>query len=135
MDRITHVALVVADQQEALDWYTSKLGWKKVADMPFPGDMPGQWITVAPPGQTGLEVILQPPEWGDEKGIEERRAKVGTGEGFVIATDDCRREAAELASRGVQFVSKPEDMPWGVSAVFLDLYGVAHNLLQPFAME
>jgi catechol 2,3-dioxygenase-like lactoylglutathione lyase family enzyme len=131
MEKITHVALIVADQQEALDWYTEKLGWVVKSDEPFPGGMPGRWITVAPAGQTEIEVVLQPPEWGPEGDIESRTAQIGKGQGFVIVTDDCRAEAKTLAGRGVQFVSEPEEMPWGVSAVFLDLYGHAHNLLQP----
>ncbi len=104
-------------------------------DAPFPGGTPGRWITVAPAGQNEIEVILQPPEWSQEGDLESQKAKVGKGQGFVITTDDCKSEAATLASRGVQFVSEPEEMPWGLSAVFLDLYGHTHNLLQPFDME
>lgn len=135
MDKITHVSLVVRDQQEALTWYMEKLGWKVVADMPFPGGMPGRWITVAPPGQAELEVVLQAAEWDESGGGGSGEDLVGKGPGFVIVTDDCRREAAELASRGVTIVSEPEEMPWGISAVFLDLYGHSHNLLQPFEMQ
>lgn len=131
MNKITHVSLLVADQQEALDWYTEKLGWKVVADMPFPGGGEGRWLSVAPPGQSEIEVVLELPEWTMSDDVEERRALIGKGPGFVIATDDCRAETETLRSRGVQIVSEPEEMPWGVSMVFVDPYGHAHNLLQP----
>ena len=131
MDKITHVSLMVGDQQEALDWYTEKLGWAVKANDPFPGDDSNRWITVAPSGQSEIEVVLQPPAWGPEGDVASRTAQVGKGQGFVIVTDDCRGEIETLRSRGVQIVSEPEEMPWGVSAIFLDLYGHAHNLLQP----
>ena len=130
MERITHVSLLVRDQQEALDWYTEKLGWVVKANDPFPGDESNRWITVAPPGQTEIEVVLQPPAWEPGGDAASRAAQVGKGPGFVITTDDCRGEIETLRSRGVQIVSEPEELPWGISAVFLDLYAYAHNLLQ-----
>lgn len=131
MDKVTHVSLLVHDQQEALDWYTEKLGWKVIADMPFPGDDSSRWITLAPPGQSEIEVVLEPPEWGISGDAAAKAALVGKTPGFVIGTDDCRSEVEALRSRGVQIVSEPQEMPWGISAVFVDLYGHAHNLLQP----
>lgn len=52
MRKITHVELLVTNQQEAVDRYTRKAGFKTVANMPFPGDPDNQWITIAPPDQT-----------------------------------------------------------------------------------
>ena len=131
MEKITHVTLMVADQQAALDWYTEKLGWKVVADMPFPGGMPGRWVTVAPSAQGDLEVVLQPPEWGSEGDESSRKAWIGQGPGFVVTTNDCRAEVQRLRDSGVQIYSEPEEMPWGISANFVDLNGYVHNLLQP----
>jgi catechol 2,3-dioxygenase-like lactoylglutathione lyase family enzyme len=135
MNKVTHVSLLVSDQQEALDWYTEKLGWKVVADMPFPGDMPGRWVSIAPPGQSEIEVVLEQPEWTMQDNVEERAGLVGKSPGFVIATEDCRAETETLRGRGVQIISEPVEMPWGISMVFVDLYGHAHNLLQPMPME
>ncbi|MFN2200667.1 MAG: VOC family protein [Caldilineaceae bacterium] len=131
MDKITIVTLRVADQQQALQWYKEKLGWKEVANMPFPGDDTNRWITVAPPGQTEIEVVLQPPEWGTFEDENVREELSGKDPGFVIVTDDCRGEVETLKGRGVQIVSEPEEMPWGISAVFADPDGHMHNLLQP----
>lgn len=134
MQKISHVSLVVRDQQEALDWYTAKLGWVVVSDAPFPGDDSNRWVTVAPPGQTEIEVVLQPPQWGPAGSVEERTAQIGNGPGFVIVTDDCRGECEALSAAGVQVIDPPSQVPWGVSALFVDLYGYVHNLLEP-AME
>lgn len=131
MQRLTHVSMLVHDQQEAKTWYTEKLGWRVASDDPFPGDPSNRWITVAPTGQQELEVVLEPPHWGLVGDPEAKRALVGKMPGFVIETDDCRGDCEALRARGVQIVSGPDEMPWGISVVFLDLYGTAHNLLQP----
>ncbi len=130
MTRVTHISLLVRDQQEALDWYTQKLGFEVRMDSPFPGSE-GRWITIAPKGQDGLEIVLEPPEWGLSDDPQAKLQMVGKVPGWVIATDDCRRDYDVFTSRGVKFVSPPEELAWGVSAVFVDLYGTQHNLLEP----
>ncbi|MGB9634705.1 MAG: VOC family protein [Chloroflexaceae bacterium] len=131
MMRITHVSLLVHDQREAQEWYTEKLGWRTIADEPFPGDPHNRWITVGPEGQEGLEVVLELPHWGVAPGEESRVALVGKTPGFIIATDDCQAEYERLSANGVRFIGPPEELPWGISAMFFDLYGTAQNLLQP----
>ena len=131
MQKVSHVSLMVRDQQEALDWYTEKLGWVVRSDAPFPGDEEARWVTVAPAGQTEIEIVLQPPQWGPAGNADERSAQIGNGPGFVIITDDCRGECEALTARGVQVIDPPSQMPWGVSALFVDLYGYVHNLLEP----
>lgn len=77
--------------------------------------------------------MLELPEWNapSRADKEARRALIGKVPGFVIATDDCRGDCARLAANGVTIVSEPEELPWGISAMFADLYGHVHNLLQP----
>lgn len=132
--QITHVSLLVRDQQEALEWYTSKLGFEKRSDDPFP-EGEGRWITVAPADQSEVEVVLEPPEWGLDADVEAKLQLVGKTPGFVLMTEDCRGDHETLSGRGVKFVSPPEEMPWGISAVFEDLYGHQHNLLESFSFE
>lgn len=130
--QVTHVSLLVKDQEEALSWYTEKLGFEKRSDDPFP-EGEGRWITIAPEGQD-LEVVLEPPEWG--MGDPDAKLQmVGKQPGWVIATDDCRGDYETFKSRGVKFVSPPEELPWGISAVLEDLYGTQHNLLEPREFE
>ncbi len=78
-----------------------------------------------------MEIVLEPPEWGLESDPEAKAQMVGKAPGWVITTDDCRQDYEVFRSRGVKFVSPPEELPWGISAVFEDLYGHQHNLLEP----
>jgi predicted enzyme related to lactoylglutathione lyase len=132
MQKISHVSLLVADQQEALDWYTQKLGWVMKSNDPFPGEPENRWITVAPAGQTEMEVVLQPPAWGPGGDENERRAQIGKAPGFVLVTDDCNGDCEAMVAKGVEVIDAPKELPWGISALFVDLYGYVHNLLQPF---
>lgn len=131
INKVSHVALLVRDQQEALKWYTEKLGFEVKSNQPFPGNPEAQWITVAPAGQAELEVILQPPEWGPEGEPADRLPLIGKAPGFVLESTDCRKDCEELAARGVQIIDPPMEMPWGISALFVDLYGYVHNLVEP----
>ncbi|SRR5579883_79253 len=134
LTRVTHVSLLVRDQDEALNWYLEKLEFEKRADSPFPNDMPGRWLTISPKRQPDLEIVLQPIEWGLSGSPETRSQAIGQTPGWVIITDNCRSDYERLKSRGVEFSSPPEELPWGISAVLRDLYGTQHNLLQPFVV-
>jgi catechol 2,3-dioxygenase-like lactoylglutathione lyase family enzyme len=131
--KVTHISLLVRDQEEALKWYTEKLGFEKRADDPFP-EGEGRWLTISPKGQPDLEIVLQPPAWGLGD-AEARIQMIGKQPGWVVHTDDCQGDYETFESRGVKFVSPPEELPWGISAVFEDLYGNQHNLLEPRAFE
>jgi predicted enzyme related to lactoylglutathione lyase len=132
---VSHVPLLVRDQQEALQWYTEKLGFEKRSDDPFPDSPENRWITVAPAGQENMEIVLQPPAWGPGGDPEARAQMIGNQPGFVLITDDCRKECEELESKGVKIVDPPMEMPWGISALVADLYGNIHNLLEPHVPE
>jgi catechol 2,3-dioxygenase-like lactoylglutathione lyase family enzyme len=129
IQRIGHVTVIVRDQEEALRFYTDKLGMEKREDERM-GEF--RWLTVAPPGG-GTAIVLQKPgapfQTPDE--AAELLARVGQGTTWVVETDDCRKDHAAMAGKGVVFREPPSDMPWGVSAVFEDLYGNKYNLLQP----
>ena len=133
---ITHLArvtLVVRDQEEALRFYTETLGFEKRADVQFgPG---ARWLTIAPPQQHELEIVLQQPDaamHGQER-AEELLAGIGKSSTWVLYTTDCRSDYARLLERDVRFVSPPTEQPYGLEAVFLDLYGNSYSLLQPAA--
>ena len=128
--KVSHVTLLVRDQEEALQWYTEKLGFEKRADAPFPGNDAYRWVTIGPKDQPDLEIVLQPPAWGPSGDPESRTQLIGQIPGWVITTDDCHEMYQTLTARGVEFISPPEDAPWGVSALFKDLYGTVHNLVE-----
>lgn len=128
--KISHVSLVVRDQAEAAAWYQEKLGWVIKADDPWPGTPDNRWVTIAPPGQTEIEVVLELPEWSMAAATSAAES-VGKGPGFILVTDDCRADYETFKARGVQFMDEPAELPWGVSCSFVDLYGHMHNLLEP----
>ena len=124
-----HVTLLVRDQTEALRFYTDILGMEKRADMKMGNGF--RWLTVAPKGEK-VEIVFVQADTPD------KRARVGSQVAdhvcLVMHTDDCRKEAARLQARGVKFLSQPTGQPYGVEAVFQDLYGNVMDLLQPRAM-
>lgn len=120
--KITHVTVLVNDQDEALNWYTEVLGLEKRQD--DAKTIPGfRWITVAPKGQTAPEIVLLRAEDRD-------RDRVGHGTLWVLETEDCEEAHQCLEKRGVKFITEPKKAPWGVSAMFEDLYGNRFNLAQ-----
>lgn len=112
--KITHFALTVKNQADALEFYTKKVGFEKKADFTSPEGY--RWVTVGPKGQE-LELVLT------QAGIED-----GAKSSFVtMRVDDCRRASEELKAHGVQFKQEPAENPWSVSAIFTDPDG---NLFQ-----
>jgi catechol 2,3-dioxygenase-like lactoylglutathione lyase family enzyme len=128
IDRFACITVAVRDQDEALQWFTEKLGFRKHTDLPET-DMDGRpvpgpgtrFLTVSPPKQPDLQVILA--SWFPDK--------VGKNPTAVVYTDDCRGTYKDLQARGVIFSEPPEPRPFGLQAVFQDLYGNSHALVQP----
>ena len=132
--RLARVTIYVHDQDEALRFYTEQLGLEKRSDVTFgPG---ARWLTVAPVGQTDFEILLQSPlpAMHGEEFAQKISERVGQGTTWVFFTDDCRADYATLKGRGVSFSSEPQEQPYGVEAVFQDLYGNSFSLLQPAAV-
>ena len=120
IDRVSTVTIAVADQDEALAWYTGKLGFEKKMDVRSPAF---RWLTVAPPQQIDVEFLLA--SWFPDR--------IGKNATWVLSTRDCQGGYEELRSRGVEFSQKPEMRPWGIEAIFEDLYGNKYALVQESA--
>jgi predicted enzyme related to lactoylglutathione lyase len=118
IDRIKAVTIAVEDQEEALQWYTEKLGFAKKADIASPGF---RWVTVAPAGQEDVEFLLA--SWFP--------SLVGKNATCVVHTANCVETHKLLADRGVEFTQLPERRPYGTEAVFQDLYGNRYALVEP----
>ena len=121
MTRLRVVTLRVAELPEAFRFYTEKLGFKKRTEMPYGED--SRWLTVAPPRDSFVEIILQPAEWF--KGNERSRhlELVGKNPTLVFDADDCRDVFEDLKGRGVEFTLEPTDRGYGIEADAKDLYG------------
>ncbi len=129
--KLIRVTILVRDPEEALRWYTEKLGFEKRADEKLGTN--SRWLTVAPQGQKDLEIVLQKPDPAFHGPAEAGTllGRIGQGTIWVLETDHCRRSYEELRAKGVKFSSPPEDQPWGTGALFQDLYGNPFYLLQP----
>jgi len=124
---IAHVAFLVRDYDEAITWFTGKLGFTLLEDT---ATSPGKrWVRVAPPGTSGTSLLLA------RAGTEEQAAMVGNqGAGRVflfLRTDDFMRDYARMRAGGVRFLEEPREESYGIVAVFQDLYGNKWDLLGP----
>ena len=116
LTKLAVVTILVRDQDEALQFYTEKLGLEKMDDMKFGDD---RWLTVTAPQQKELQIFLAK---ADGFGMD-LMDHVGRAPSWAFSTDDCRATYETLKARGVKFLSEPEEKPWGIQAVFEDLYG------------
>lgn len=128
---ITQLSITVRDYDEAIAFYTRQLGWKLLEDTQLSDTK--RWVRVAPP-RSGSEqpgpCILLARAVGPEQ-----LASVGNQTGgrvFVfVHTDDLRRDHAAMTARGVRFIRPPASEPYGLVAVFEDLYGNKFDLIEP----
>jgi uncharacterized glyoxalase superfamily protein PhnB len=126
--KISTAQLWVNDQEEALAFYTQKLGFEVRADVTLPelGDF--RWLTVGPADQPDIAIALMAipgPPVMDAETAEQVRAL--TAKGFAgtvfLTTDDCHAAYGELKLRGVEFVQEPEEQPYGIDSAFRDPSG------------
>ena len=135
MIKLASTQLWVHDQEEALAFYTEKLGMEVRADVTLPelGDF--RWLTVAPPGQDEFSIVLMaipgPPvmDPGTTDEVKTLMAKGFAGAVF-LTTDDCRASYEELKSRGVEFTEAPEERPYGIDCGFRDPSGNSFRLTE-----
>ncbi len=126
---LAHVALVVRDYDEAIAWFTGKLGFALVADEHQP-EQDKRWVLVAPPGapQGAATILLA------RAATPEQSAFIGNQAGgrvfLFLATDDFDRDYEAMRAPGVRFVREPKRAPYGKVAVFEDLYGNLWDLVQ-----
>src|SRR5438874_3308980 len=135
MIKIGSAQLWVHDQDEALEFYTKKLGMEVRSDVTLPelGDF--RWLTVAPPGQEDIAITLMaipgPPVMDPETAeqVRDLMAKGFAGTVF-LTTDDCQASYEELKGRGVEFTEEPEERPYGIDSAFRDPSGNSVRLTQ-----
>jgi len=131
---VSHVNIWVRDQDEALAFYTEKLGCEVREDVTIE-EMGGfRWLTVSPPGQTDLAMILMEPDAmpASPETIAKLKEVVAQGAagGMIFEVDDCRATAEELKRRGVEFTQEPVEQFYGIDAGIRDPSGNQHRLVQ-----
>ena len=132
ISKMTHVSIYVLNQDIAYDFYTKKLGFKVLKDLPMPdGD---RWITVCPPEQPGFEIVLSPITRGTSsketiEALKELVAKGVFGVG-VFTCSDIYATYEELKAKGVEFTKAPKKEFYGTEALFKDDSGNWFSLAQ-----
>ncbi|HEY5197007.1 MAG TPA: VOC family protein [Solirubrobacteraceae bacterium] len=135
MFSIASAQVWVHDQDDALEFYTKKLGMEVRADVTLPEMGDFRWLSVGPVGQPDMAIVLMPvpgPPIVDAETAEEIRvlmAKGFAGTVFLV-TDDCQASYDDLKSRGVEFSTPPEERPYGIDTSFRDPSGNAFRLTQ-----
>jgi catechol 2,3-dioxygenase-like lactoylglutathione lyase family enzyme len=124
---IVHVALVVSDYDEAIEFYTQKLHFTLVEDTYQP-EQDKRWVVVSPPGSSGTTLVLA------RASKPEQESFIGNQTGrrvfLFLNTDDFGRDYNDMISNGVKFVREPKKTDYGMVAVFEDLYGNLWDLLE-----
>jgi catechol 2,3-dioxygenase-like lactoylglutathione lyase family enzyme len=133
--RISTAQLWVHDQDEALAFYTDKLGMEVRADVTLPEMGDFRWLTVAPAGQDDMAIVLMAipgePVLNDDTADEVRNLMAKGFAGTVfLTTDDCVGSYEELKARGVEFSEVPEERPYGIDCGFRDPSGNSFRLTQ-----
>ena len=135
MIKLSHAQLWVHDQDEALAFYTEKLGMEVRADVTLPEMGDFRWLTVGPPGQEDIAITLMaipgPPVMDAETADEVRNLMSKGFAGTVfLTTDDVHASYEELKERGVEFTETPEERPYGIDSGFRDPSGNSFRLTQ-----
>jgi uncharacterized glyoxalase superfamily protein PhnB len=135
MIKIANAHLWVNDQDEALEFYTQKLGMEVRIDATMPEMGNFRWLTVGPIGQPEVSIVLMAipgPPIMDADTAEQVRTLMAKGfAGTVfLTTDDCQASYEELKGRGVEFSEPPEDRPYGIDSGFRDPSGNSIRITQ-----
>lgn len=124
---IVHIALVVKEYDEAVEFYVGKLGFDLLEDTPQ-ATQNKRWVVVAPPGSRGTAILLA------KATTPEQTNAIGNQTGgrvfLFLNTDDFWRDYQHMQSMGIRFVRQPKEEDYGLVAVFEDLYGNLWDLLQ-----
>src|SRR6476659_6853840 len=124
---IAHMALVVADYDEAISFYTGKLGFELIEDTVLSETK--RWVIVSPKGSGGCCLLLA------KAANEEQKSRIGNQTGgrvfLFLYTDDFWRDYETMLTNKIHFVRSPTEETYGTVAVFEDLYGNLWDLIQP----
>lgn len=123
--RLMHIALVVADYDQAIDWYTKKLGFKLIEDTTL--SEVKRWVLIQPPGEGSCQLLLA------KAATEEQKTRVGNQTGgrvfLFLHTDDFERDHENLRQQAITIVRGPSVEEYGKVLVFEDLYGNLWDLI------
>jgi catechol 2,3-dioxygenase-like lactoylglutathione lyase family enzyme len=126
--KILHIALVVRDYDEAIDFYCNKLNFKLVDDT-YQAEQDKRWVVVSPPGEGSTNLLLA------KASSAEQAQFIGNQSGgrvfLFLQSDDFARDFKAMNAAGIRFVREPKEETYGTVAVFEDIYGNLWDLFQP----
>jgi catechol 2,3-dioxygenase-like lactoylglutathione lyase family enzyme len=125
--RIAHIALIVDNYDDAIEFYTQKLEFKIIEDTRLSEEK--RWVTIAPKG--AKECCLLLAKAASEKQAKSIGNQTGGRVGFFLFTDDFWRDYDKMKIKQINFVRAPETFEYGTVAVFEDLYGNLWDLIEP----
>jgi len=124
---VVHIALVVKDYDEAIEFYTKKLHFTLIEDTYQP-EQDKRWVVVSPPSSSGTTILLA------KASKPEQVSFIGNQAGgrifLFLGTDDFWRDYNDMIAKGIEFVREPKEQSYGIVAVFKDLYGNLWDLVQ-----
>ena len=124
---VVHIALVVKDYDEAIEFYTKKLHFTLIEDT-YQQEQDKRWVVVSPPSSSGTTILLA------RASKPEQLSFIGNQAGgrvfLFLGTDDFWRDYKEMIEKGIEFVREPKEESYGTVAVFKDLYGNLWDLVQ-----
>jgi catechol 2,3-dioxygenase-like lactoylglutathione lyase family enzyme len=124
---IAHIALVVNDYDEAINFYCKQLGFELIEDTVMSATK--RWVMVKPKGEGNCSLLLA------KAADAEQESRIGNQTGgrvfLFLYTDDFRRDYNSYSSKGIAFVREPKEEVYGTVAVFKDLYGNLWDLIEP----
>jgi catechol 2,3-dioxygenase-like lactoylglutathione lyase family enzyme len=124
---IAHIALVVRDYDEAIDFYVSRLGFELVEDTYQP-EQDKRWVVVRPKGDGSASLLLARASTPHQETFIGNQA--GGRVFLFLQTDDFQRDYAAMLEKGIRFIREPKQATYGTVAVFEDLYGNRWDLVQ-----
>lgn len=130
INKLIITSVLVRDQDEALEFYTDKLGFVVNLDLAIPHTSE-RWLTISPKNQKEIQILLRKPRAGEnELIIKEMNDKIGKGSLWTFSTNNCEETYKNLVDKGVNFVYPPFRSVLGVEAIFEDPYGNKFSLLE-----
>lgn len=124
---IVHIALVVKEYDEAIEFYTKKLNFTLIEDT-YQAEQDKRWVVIAPPGSNGTTILLARASKPEQLNF------IGNQSGgrvfLFLGTDDFERDYKDMVNKGIEFVRPPKKQDYGTVAVFKDIYGNLWDLVQ-----
>lgn len=127
LQAMVHIALVVKDYDEAIDFYTKKLKFELIEDI-YQAEQDKRWVVISPPGSSGTTILLARASKPEQESFIGNQA--GGRVFLFLGTDDFWRDYNEMKSVEIEFVRPPKEQEYGTVAVFKDLYGNLWDLVQ-----